>query len=119
MQKIEKIYEMFSEEAYGNSFECRIDEDIQVDGSAPVYLQRWDILCPLFTIQQKRSDNSIEEKPINIRFNVAPNIAPSEPPSFNYLFWIEPLENKGVYAFKYIECGTVTPPSPVGYSLRR
>lgn len=109
MQKIEKIYEMFSEEAYGNSFECRIDEDIQVDGSAPVYLQRWDILCPLFTVQQKRSDNSIEEKPINIRFNVAPNIAPSEPPSFNYLFWIEPLENKGVYAFKYIECGTVTP----------
>lgn len=109
MQKIEKIYEMFSEEAYGNSFECRIDEDIQVDGSTPVYLQRWDILCPLFTVQQKRSDNSIEEKPINIRFNVAPNIAPSEPPSFNYLFWIEPLENKGVYAFKYIECGTVTP----------
>lgn len=109
MQKIEKIYEMFSEEAYGNSFECRIDEDIQVDGSTPIYLQRWDSLCPLFTVQQKRSDNSIEEKPINIRFNVAPNIAPSEPPSFNYLFWIEPLENKGVYAFKYIECGTVTP----------
>jgi superfamily I DNA and/or RNA helicase len=109
MQKIEKIYELFSEEAYGNSFECRINEDIQIDGTAPIYLQKWDTLCPLFTIQQKRADNSVEEKPITIRFNETPNIVPSEPPSFNYLFWIEPLENKGLFTFKFIECGTVTP----------
>ena len=109
MQKIEKIYELFSEEAYGNSFECRINEDIQIDGTAPIYLQKWDTLCPLFTIQQKRADNSVEEKLITIRFNETPNIVPSEPPSFNYLFWIEPLGNKGLFTFKFIECGTVTP----------
>ena len=108
MQKIEKIYELFSEEAYGNSFECRINEDIKIDGTAPIYLQKWDTLCPLFTIQQKRADNSVEDKLITIRFNETPNIVPSEPPSFNYLFWIEPLD-KGLFTFKFIECGTVTP----------
>lgn len=39
MQKIEKIYELFAEEAFGNSFECRIDDDIHVEGCAPIYLQ--------------------------------------------------------------------------------
>ena len=48
MQKIEKIYELFAEEAFGNSFECRIDDDIHVEGCAPIYLQKWDTLCPLF-----------------------------------------------------------------------
>ena len=109
MQKIEKIYELFSEDAYGNSFECRINEDIQIDGATPIYLQKWDTLCPLFTIQQKKGDNSVEEKLITIRFNETPNIAPCEPPSFNYLFWVEPSESKGLFTFKFIECGTVTP----------
>ena len=31
MQKIEKIYDLFAEEAYGNSLECRIDEDIHIE----------------------------------------------------------------------------------------
>ena len=42
MQKIEKIYELFAEEAFGNSFECRIDDDIHVEGCAPIFLQKWD-----------------------------------------------------------------------------
>lgn len=109
MQKIEKIYGLFAEEAFGNSFECRIAEDIHVDGSTPIYLQKWDLVCPLFTIQQKLDNDRIEDKPITIRFRQTPNIAPSEPPSFNYLFWIEPSEGKGLFTFKYIECGTVTP----------
>ena len=109
MQKIEKIYELFAEEAFANSFECHIDDDIHVEGCAPIYLQKWDTLCPLFTIQQKGNSDSIEEKLFTIRFKETPNIAPSEPPSFNYLFWIEPSENKGLFAFKYVECGTVTP----------
>ena len=109
MQKIEKIYELFAEEAFGNSFECRIDDDIHVEGCAPIYLQKWDTLCPLFTIQQKGNNDNMEDKPIIIRFKETPNIVPSEPPSFNYLFWIEPLEGKGLFTFKYIECGTVTP----------
>ena len=109
MQKIEKIYELFAEEAFGNSFECRIDDDIHVEGCAPIYLQKWDTLCPLFTIQQKGNNDNMEDKPITIRFKETPNIVPSEPPSFNYLFWIEPLEGKGLFTFKYIECGTVTP----------
>ena len=53
MQKIEKIYELFAEEAFGNSFECRIDDDIHVEGCAPIYLQKWDTLCPLFTINKR------------------------------------------------------------------
>ena len=39
MQKIEKIYELFAEEAFANSFECHIDDDIHVEGCAPIYLQ--------------------------------------------------------------------------------
>ena len=83
MQKIEKIYELFAEEAFGNSFECRIDDDIHVEGCAPIYLQKWDTLCPLFTIQQKGNNDNMEDKPIIIRFKETPNIVPSEPPSFN------------------------------------
>ena len=109
MQKIEKIYDLFAEEAYGNSLECRIDEDIHIDGRTPIYLQKWDELCPLFSIQQKGKDKSVEDKLFTIRFKESPNIVPSEPPSFNYLFWIEALEEKGQFTFKYIECGTVTP----------
>lgn len=109
MQKIKKIYELFAEEAFANSFECQIDDDIHVEGCAPIYLQKWDTLCPLFTIQQKGNSDIIEEKLFTIRFKEIPNIVPSEPPSFNYLFWIEPTENKGLFTFKYIECGTVTP----------
>ena len=109
MQQIKKIYELFAEEAYGNSLECRIDEDIHVDGSTPIYLQKWDTLCPLFSIQQIVEDNKVEDKLFTIRFKESPNIVPSEPPSFNYLYWIEPLEEKGLFTFKYVECGTVTP----------
>ena len=76
MQKIEKIYDLFAEEAYGNSLECRIDEDIHIDGRTPIYLQKWDELCPLFSIQQKGKDKSVEDKLFTIRFKESPNIVP-------------------------------------------
>lgn len=109
MQKIQKIYDLFAEEAYGNSLECHIDEDINIEGSTPIYLQYWDTLCPLFSVQQKDNDKGVKDQLFTLRFKDIPNIEPSDPPSFNYLFWIEPSEEKGTFIFKYIACGTVTP----------
>lgn len=57
MQKIEKIYELFAEEAFGNSFECRIDDDIHVEGCAPIYLQKWDtfeVNPKVWTVKQSK-----------------------------------------------------------------
>lgn len=48
MQKIEKIYELFAEEAFGNSFECRIDDDIHVEGCAPIYLQMGHVMSSFY-----------------------------------------------------------------------
>lgn len=109
MQKIQKIYELFAEEAFGNTLECSIDEDILIESSTPIYLQKWDTLCPLFSILQKRNNEEVKEQLFTIKFKKTPNIEPSDPPSFNYLFWIEPSVENGIYLFKYIECGTVTP----------
>jgi superfamily I DNA and/or RNA helicase len=58
---------------------------------------------------QKADNNSVTEKALTIRFEKGPNIDPSEPPSFNYLFWIEPSEDKGRFTFNYIECEIVIP----------
>lgn len=109
MQKIDKIYNLFAEEAYNNSFECSINEDIHLEGATPIYLQKWDTVRPLFSLQQKKNDGAVEEKLFTLTFKEVPEITPADPPSFNYLFWLEPTEDKGIITFKYVECGTVTP----------
>lgn len=109
MQKIDKIYELFTEDAYNNSFECILNEDIHLVGATPIYLQKWDTVYPLFSLQQEVENGSVEERLFTLTFKEAPSITPVEPPSFNYLFWLEPTEEDEVVTFKYIECGTVTP----------
>lgn len=109
MQKINKIYELFAEEAYNNAVECRIDIPVHIDKSMPIYLQKWDTLHPLFSCFQNDENGNQNETLVTISFKEPLNLEPVAPPSFNFLFWIERPEGEDMYVFKYIECGSVTP----------
>lgn len=110
MQKIQKIYELFAEEAFRNACECRIEGGRTISNVTSIYLQRWNSQHPLFTYITRNDDGTAKEELITLHFKEPIEISPSEPPSFNYLYWLEPIEgdNKNV-TFKYVECGTVTP----------
>lgn len=111
MPKINKIYEMFAEDAYNNMYQCKVEgQGIEyIKESTPIYLQKWDNHHPLFTYL--REDNGIrKEELITLTFgsDVEIQINPIEPPSFMHLFWIEPKEGEE-FIFKFIECGEVNP----------
>lgn len=109
MQKINKIYELFAEEAYNNAIDCRIDTPVYIDKSMPIYLQKWDSLHPLFSCLQEDENGNQKEELVTITFKEPMALEPIEPPSFNFLFWLEKTESEDNYTFKYIECGSVTP----------
>ena len=105
MQRIQTIYDLFAEEAYNNYIKCKIRQELTIDIPMPIYLQKWDSIRPIFSYLSSKG----EIETFTIEFQEPVIIEPCEPPSFNYLFWIEPTEEKGYYLFKYVECGNVTP----------
>ncbi len=107
MQQIQKIYELFAEEAFNNTQECKINGNIHIEEPTPIYLEQWNSSHALFSYMKKGDKDIYENELITVRFNSDVRISPIKPPSFNYLFWIEPKDDK--YYFKYVECGSVTP----------
>lgn len=109
MQDIKKIYDICAEEAFNNAVECRVVCNVKIEEVTPIYLQKWDPLHPLFSFVYKEKDSSEnKEESLTLYLEKAVEICPIEPPSFNYLYWVEPQDN-GSYIFKYVQCGTVTP----------
>lgn len=109
MQDIKKIYEICSEEAFNNAVECRVACNVKIEVTTPVYLQKWDSLHPLFSFVYKDTGTSeTKEESVTVYLDKAVDICPIDPPSFNYLYWLEPQDN-GRYVFTYVQCGTVTP----------
>lgn len=108
---VNKIYELFAEEAFRNAIECTVSGNLQINGPTPIYLQRWDIKAPLFSYTHVDNVNKsdVHEELITLNLCESIELRPIDPPSFNYLFWIEPKGNGKDYFFKYLECGSVTP----------
>jgi len=108
MQNIKKIYDICAEEAFNNAVECSVECNVKIEETTPIYLQKWDSSEPLFSFIYHDEDSSeIKEESLKLKFEKSLDIRPIEPPSFNYLYWLEPSENR--YVFKYVQCGTVTP----------
>lgn len=109
---IQKVYELFAEEAFRNAVECKVSGNLQINGPTPIYLQRWDNKSPLFSyaIISDLDKSVVREELITLHMSDSIELRPIDPPSFNYLFWIEPNKgNEQIYIFKYVECGSVTP----------
>ena len=112
MPKITKIYDMFAEEALANMRDCHVQGNgiETISESTPIYLQRWDRSRPLFSFTYKDENDVIREEAITLLFESELDIEPITPPSFNYLFWLEPKQDDTkVFTFKYIQCGETTP----------
>ena len=60
-------------------------------------------------IKTEKESGEKKEEQIRLIFSDIIEISPVSPPSFNYLYWLEPTDKEKEYSFKFIECGTVTP----------
>ncbi len=112
MPKITKIFDLFAEEAFNNMFECKVIGEAanRINEPTPIYLQRWDKVRPLFSFTYKDENENIKEEAITLSFETEIDIEPVSPPSFNYLYWLEPKGDESkAFIFKFVQCGEVTP----------
>ena len=112
MPKITKIFDLFAEEALANMRDCHVQGNgiETISEATPIYLQRWDKSRPLFSFTYKDENDVIREEAITLLFESELDIEPITPPSFNYLFWLEPKQDDTkVFTFKYVQCGETTP----------
>ena len=112
MPKITKIYDLFAEEALKNMYECRAQGNgiDTIKEATPIYLQKWDNTRPLFSFAFKDENNIQREEAVTLFFDTPLDIEPATPPTFNYLFWLEPKQTEEkVFIFKLIQCGETIP----------